>query len=69
MKSLGLRTRVTAVCMIMFALMHWPCSTTLLTVKKETGSMKWTILAAVIPTLAGFAACVLINGAASLIGC
>ena len=62
-------TRVTAVCMIMFALMHWPCSTTLLTVKKETGSMKWTILAAVIPTLAGFAACVLINGAASLIGC
>ena len=62
-------TRVTAVCMIMFALMHWPCSTTLLTVKKETGSMKWTILAAAIPTLAGFAACVLINGAASLIGC
>ena len=60
---------VTAACMIMFALMHWPCSTTLLTVKKETGSMKWTILAAAIPTLAGFAACVLINGAASLIGC
>ena len=44
----------TAVCFVLFSLMHWPCSTTLLTVKKETGSVRWTLLAAIIPSLAGF---------------
>ncbi len=45
--------------MILFSLCHWPCSTTLMTVKKETGSIKWTLVAALLPTLAGFILCFL----------
>ena len=48
----------TAVCVALFTLFHWPCSTTLLTVKKETGSWKWTALAALLPTALGAAACI-----------
>ncbi|MGN1161485.1 MAG: nucleoside recognition domain-containing protein, partial [Candidatus Fimenecus sp.] len=51
----------TALCVMVFSLMHWPCSTTLLTVKKETRSFKWTALAFLIPTLCGTAACIIIN--------
>lgn len=47
----------TAVCVILFYLVHWPCATTLLTLRKESGSIKWMILAFVIPTLIGFAVC------------
>ncbi len=54
-------TAVTAICFIVFSLMHWPCSTTLMTVKKETGSFKWTVVAALLPTVFGVALCVLIN--------
>lgn len=50
-------TAATALSVMMFSLMHWPCSTTLLTVKKETKSVKWTALAAVIPTLCGITVC------------
>ncbi len=60
-------TWVTALCVMIFSLMHWPCSTTLITVKKETGSIKWTVLAAVIPTFFGMLCCFLINAAARLI--
>ena len=58
---------VTAVCFIIFTLMHWPCSTTLLTIKKETGSLKWTALAAAIPTLMGMLLCILVNLIAKLL--
>ncbi len=54
-------TAVTGACFIAFSLFHWPCSTTLLTVKKETGSLKWTALAAVIPTALGIAVCLIIK--------
>ena len=54
-------TGKTAVCVIVFTLMHWPCSTTLLSIKKETGSRTWTALAAVLPTLCGALLCMLIN--------
>ena len=54
-------TIVTAICTVIFSLMHWPCSTTLLTIKKETGSIKWTILAAIIPTALGMTLCLIIN--------
>ncbi len=54
-------TTVTAICFIIFSLMHWPCSTTLMTVKKETGSMKWTLAAAAIPTVCGMLLCFSIN--------
>lgn len=58
---------VTAICFIIFTLMHWPCSTTLLTIKKETGSLKWTFLAAAIPTAIGIALCILVNFIASVL--
>ncbi len=50
-------TFVTAINVMLFTIMHWPCSTTLITVKKETGSLKYTSLAFIIPTLAGIFAC------------
>ena len=60
-------TAVTAVCFIIFTLMHWPCSTTLLTIKKETGSLKWTALSAAIPTAIGILLCILVNFLASVL--
>ncbi len=59
-------TWVTAVSVMLFSLNHWPCSTTLLTIKKETGSLKWTALAAAIPTGVGVALCILFNAVAGL---
>ena len=50
-------TWMTAVSVMLFSLMHWPCSTTLLSVKKETGSIKWTAVSFIIPTLAGMIIC------------
>ena len=61
-------TWVTAVCVMIFSLMHWPCSTTLLSIKKETGSWKWTLLAAVLPTGTGMLLCFLISGLVKLVG-
>lgn len=54
-------TNLTAVCTLIFALFHWPCATTMFTVKKETGSIQWTVLAALIPTVIGFLLCVAVN--------
>ncbi len=51
----------TAASFIVFSLMHWPCATTLLTIKKETGSRSLTILSAVLPTLMGVALCIFLN--------
>lgn len=52
----------TAVCTILFSLFHWPCSTTLLTIRKETGSLCYTLLAALLPTAAGVVLCMLFTG-------
>ncbi len=52
---------LTAVNVMLFSLFHWPCSTTLLTIKKETGSIKYTALAAIIPTLIGITLCFITN--------
>ena len=60
-------TRTTAACVLLFCLLHWPCSTTLLTIRKESGSWKWTGLAALLPTVLGVAACMLLSALASLI--
>ena len=54
-------TLETAICVMLFALMHWPCSTTLLTVYKETKSVKWTTLSFLIPTLCGLLSCFLVH--------
>lgn len=52
-------TLLTAVNVILFSLMHFPCATTLLTIRKETKSWRWTGLAFLIPTLCGVTACML----------
>ncbi len=60
-------TWTTAVSVLLFSLMHWPCSTTLLTIRKETESWKWTLLAAVIPTGCGMLLCMLFTAAVQLL--
>ena len=50
-------TVLTAINVMLFSLLHWPCSTTLLTIKKETGSLKWTFAAFIIPTGIAFIVC------------
>ena len=47
----------TAMNVMLFTILHFPCTTTLLTIKKETGSWKWTGLAFVIPTVCGIVLC------------
>lgn len=59
-------TPITAVCVVLFSLMHWPCSTTLITIHKESGSLKWTFLAFLLPTLLGALTCTIVNGFANL---
>ena len=54
-------TWVTALCTIVFSVMHWPCSTTCLTIRKESQSWKWTALAVLIPTVCGLGLCFLIH--------
>lgn len=61
-------TWVTALCVMVFSLMHWPCSTTCLTIKKESGSWKWTAAAVAIPTVCGLILCFLIANACRLLG-
>lgn len=51
----------TAICMIIFSLMHWPCSTTCITIYKETRSIKWTTLAILLPTICGVIMCGFLN--------
>lgn len=61
-------TWVTAVCTMLFSLMHWPCSTTCLTIRKESQSWKWTAAAFALPTAAGLASCALVANGARLVG-
>lgn len=48
----------TYICMAIFSLFHWPCSTTCLTIRKETGSWRWTAVAFLLPTLIGVLLCI-----------
>lgn len=50
-----------ALCTIIFSLCHFPCGTTCLTIKKETNSIKWTIIAILLPTVVGLSLCFIIN--------
>ena len=52
-------TYLTALNVMLFSLLHWPCATTLLTIKKETDSIKWTFLGFLIPTVIAFIVCFL----------
>lgn len=51
----------TALCFLIFSMAHFPCSTTLISVKKETGSTRWMLIAAALPTLFGAFTCMLVN--------
>ena len=60
-------TILTAINFIIFALIHFPCSTTLLTIKKETKSIKWTILSFIIPLFVGISLCFIVTSVYRLI--
>ena len=59
-------TILTAINMMLITLMHFPCATTLITIKKETKSIKWTLLAFAIPTLCGIVVCMFTTGVYSV---
>lgn len=52
-------TMLTAINVMIFTCLHFPCATTLLTIKKETGGLKWTLLSFIIPTVCGVLICML----------
>lgn len=56
----------TAICTILFSIMHFPCATTLLTIKKETKSIYWTFLSFIIPTITGIIICFIISNLLNL---
>jgi ferrous iron transport protein B len=51
----------TAISVILFSLLHWPCATTILTIKKETDSLKWTAVAVLLPTVLSILVCMVFN--------
>ncbi len=58
----------TALCTIIFTLFHFPCSTTILTIKKETKSILWTIISFLLPTIIGLIICFIINLSFTIFG-
>lgn len=54
-------TILTAINVMIFTILHFPCATTLLTIKKETGKMRWVVLSFLIPTVCGIIICMLTN--------
>lgn len=61
-------TWLTAVCVMLFSLMHWPCGTTCLTIKKETQSIKWTLISFAVPTITGIILCLITANTVRLLG-
>ncbi|NMM61864.1 ferrous iron transport protein B [Clostridium sp. P21] len=61
-------TSLTAICVMLFSLMHWPCATTCLTIKKETQSWKWTFISFIVPTITGITICFIVATTVRLIG-
>lgn len=59
---------LTAFSCALFTMFHWPCSTTILTIRKETGSLLWTVAAVLIPTAAGVTLCAFVTGVVRLLG-
>jgi ferrous iron transport protein B len=54
-------TLLTGINLMLFSLLHNPCSTTLYTIWKETGSAKWTAVAALLPLALGFSVCFIVT--------
>lgn len=52
---------VTAICVMLFSLFHFPCLTTVMTIKKETGKWKWALISFIVPLLLGTILCFMIN--------
>ncbi|MEA4890992.1 MAG: ferrous iron transport protein B [Peptococcaceae bacterium] len=61
-------TWLTAVCTMLFSLMHWPCGTACLTIKKETQSLKWTLVSFAVPTVTGIIVCLIVANTVRLLG-
>ena len=61
-------TWVTAVSTMLFCLIHFPCSTTCLTIRKETKSWKWTAVSFALPTIVGMLACFVFTSVVRLLG-
>jgi len=61
-------TWLTAICMMLFSLMHWPCGTTCWTIRKETQSWKWTAVSVLVPTISGIVICFVVASLARLLG-
>lgn len=61
-------TWLTAVCVMLFSLMHWPCGTTCITIKKETRSFKWTLVSFAVPTVTGIVVCLAVANTVRLLG-
>lgn len=61
-------TWLTAANVLLFTIYHWPCSTTLMTIYKETKSLKWTWVSFIVPTLMGVAVTMLTTFVAHLLG-
>ena len=59
-------TIITAICTILFSLLHFPCSTTCLTIKKETGSMKWTLITMFLTTIVAIIVCFIVSNVLKL---
>ena len=61
-------TWLTGICVMLFSLMHFPCGTTLWTIRKETQSIKWTFASFAIPTAAGIIVCFIVANTVRLLG-
>jgi len=61
-------TWLTAVCTMLFVLNHFPCGTTLLTIRKETQSLKWTVVSFLVPTMMGILLCFTVAQTVRLLG-
>ena len=61
-------TWLTALCVMIFTLMHFPCGTTLWTIQKETKDIRWTLVAFLLPTITGIVMCFAITSIARIFG-
>lgn len=51
---------LTGICLMLFSLLHNPCSTTIYTIYRETKSLKWTIISSLLPVVMGFVVCFIV---------
>lgn len=61
-------TWLTAVNVMLFSLLHFPCATTLWTIRKETQSWKWTLASFLVPTLVGMVVLIALTAVVRLLG-